>query len=198
MRDFLRTGQYQDIMPKFKKGGSGNPGGRPKVLHEVRATCQKRGQEIVDRLFEIANDKKATTYGRVVALKTLAAYAWGNPISQAAVHLLDHRRDDADGGEVVVQVAFGRPAIPLSEFAATDPPQQKFVEIEDLRPAALATSLETRQERHARLQGELEENEREIARLQRVAAERQPWGVKKSDWPMDVPPKGDWPGRYGS
>jgi len=198
MRDFLRTGQYQDIMPKFKKGGSGNPGGRPKVLHEVRATCQKRGQEIVDRLFEIANDKKATTYGRVVALKTLAAYAWGNPISQAALHLLDHRRGDAEGGEVVITVGFERPAIPLSEFAATDPPQQRLVEIEDLRPAALATSLETRQERLARLQAELEANEREIERLQRVAAERQPWGVEKNDWPMDVPPKGDWPGRYGS
>jgi len=98
MRDFLRAGQYQDIMPKFEKGRSGNPGGRSKVVHEIRATCQMRGEEIVDRLFEIANDKKATTYGRVVALKTLAAYAWGDPISQAALHLLDHRRGDVRRG----------------------------------------------------------------------------------------------------
>ena len=184
-------------MPKFKKGRSGNPGGRPKVLHGVRATCQKRGQEIVDRLFEIANDKKATTYGRVVALKTLAAYAWGNPISQAALHLLDHRRGDADSGEVVIQVGWGK-TVALDEFAKPSQQDPDTKLVEDLRPATLAMSLETRQERLARLQGELEENEREIARLQRVAAERQPWGVEKNDWPMNAPPKGDWPGRYGS
>ena len=184
--------------PNWVKGGrSPNPGGRSKVLKQVRDACQARGQEIVDRLFQIANDKTATTYGRVVALKVLAAYAWGNPISQAAVHLLDHRHCDADGGEVVIQVGFGKP-VALDEFAKPSQQDPDMKLVEDLRPATLAMSLETRQERLARLQGELEENEREIARLQRVAAERQPWGVKKSDWPMDVPPKGDWPGRYGS
>ena len=37
----------------FNKGKSGNPGGRPKANIEVKAAIQERGQEMVDRLFEL-------------------------------------------------------------------------------------------------------------------------------------------------
>jgi hypothetical protein len=55
----LQTRAYQQLMvkPRWKPGQSGNPSGRPKIVREIRALCQKRGREIVDRLFEIANDK---------------------------------------------------------------------------------------------------------------------------------------------
>jgi hypothetical protein len=164
------------------------------VLKLVRDACQARGQEIVDRLFQIANDKGQSTYGRVAALRTLAAYAWGSPVSMAAVHLLDHRRDNGDGQEVAVTIAFvgkdGQPAtLDLDAYAAqaTQSPELKPAPmIEDLRPASMAATKETREVARARLRAELEANEREIERLRTLIGERQ------TGFLMDLPPGSDY------
>lgn len=53
-------------MPKgrlFQKGQSGNPGGRPKAEKEVALAIRARGQELIDKLFELV------AKGNVIALK---------------------------------------------------------------------------------------------------------------------------------
>jgi hypothetical protein len=210
-RKFLMVSKTQKRRPEnpaWRKGGrSPNPGGRPRVLEEVRAACQARGQEIVNRLFEIANDHDASTYGRVVALKTLAAYAWGSPISQTAVMMLDARRGDGGSLENDIVIMFGKnaspddaDALPLSEFAErvqrakvveNVPPRERLAAIEDLRPAKVS-------ERRVELERALAETNREIERLQRVQEQRfadvEP--LDRPGWSMDGQVgRSDWPGR---
>jgi hypothetical protein len=177
--------------PNWKKGGrSPNPGGRPKVLQHVRAACQGRGQEIVDRLFEIANDKGATSYAAVVALKILAAYAWGSPVSQSALHLIDHRKDGQDGNEVIIEICAGpegsEKIYSLDELAGAvevrrdvqaapapaEPASQLL--IEGLRPETLSVDIEEVERLLAQTRAMADRLEADNERKQRLLAEREP------------------------
>jgi hypothetical protein len=77
----------------FKPGQSGNPGGRPKLLKELKDKIQLRGDELVEKLFSIAVDppkvrktgRKVFIDGpsareRVMAIEKLLAYAYGRPV----------------------------------------------------------------------------------------------------------------------
>jgi hypothetical protein len=78
---------------RFKDGQSGNPGGRPKLLKELKDKIQLRGDELVEKLFSIAVDPpKVKKMGRrviidgpsarerVMAIEKLLAYAYGRPV----------------------------------------------------------------------------------------------------------------------
>ena len=69
----------------FKKGQSGNPGGRPKVVAEVRAYAQKWTKEAVDALREIATSKKSPAQARVAAAMGLYQIAYGRPAQQIEI-----------------------------------------------------------------------------------------------------------------
>lgn len=69
-------------MAKFKKGQSGNPGGRPKDLAKVKELAQEHTVEAIERLafWMRSNDPKAS----VAAANALLDRAWGKatqPIS---------------------------------------------------------------------------------------------------------------------
>jgi hypothetical protein len=51
----------------FKKGQSGNPGGRPKLAPEVQALLEQFSPEAIMTLAEIMRDKKAQPSSRVAA-----------------------------------------------------------------------------------------------------------------------------------
>jgi hypothetical protein len=52
-------------MARFQKGQSGNPGGRPKVVGEVRHLAQQHSAEAIATLVAIMHDEKAPPAARV-------------------------------------------------------------------------------------------------------------------------------------
>jgi Family of unknown function (DUF5681) len=63
----------------FKPGQSGNPGGRPKVVGEIRALARQHTQTALKTLIDIAADKKAPAAARVAAAAHLLDRGYGRP-----------------------------------------------------------------------------------------------------------------------
>lgn len=63
----------------FKKGQSGNPGGRPKTVGHVRELAQAQTEIAVGTLVEIAKSKKAPPAARVSAATALLDRGYGKP-----------------------------------------------------------------------------------------------------------------------
>ena len=62
-----------------KKGQSGNPGGRPKQIAEVKALARTHTITAINTLVSIAKSKKATDAARVSACTALLDRGWGKP-----------------------------------------------------------------------------------------------------------------------
>jgi hypothetical protein len=65
--------------PNWKAGVSGNPGGRPKVVAEVRELARKHTTKAVQALAAILDDEKAPHSARVAAAGALLDRAAGKP-----------------------------------------------------------------------------------------------------------------------
>ena len=63
----------------FKKGQSGNPGGRPKVVAEVRELARAHTGEAVQTLVSIMTNHKAAPAARVSAANALLDRGYGKP-----------------------------------------------------------------------------------------------------------------------
>jgi hypothetical protein len=76
----LRTGKDQVSRPgTFQKGKSGNPGGRPKEVAEVKALARTHTTTAINTLVSIAASKNATDAARVSACIALLDRGWGKP-----------------------------------------------------------------------------------------------------------------------
>ncbi|RAI30901.1 DUF5681 domain-containing protein [Rhodoplanes serenus] len=65
-------------MAKFKPGQSGNPGGRPKTIAEVRDLARAKTAEAINALAHIATAGESEA-ARVSAAVALLDRAWGRP-----------------------------------------------------------------------------------------------------------------------
>ena len=63
----------------FKKGQSGNPGGRPKVVAEIRHLARERGPEAIAALVMVMKEGKSEA-ARVAAATALLDRGWGRPM----------------------------------------------------------------------------------------------------------------------
>jgi hypothetical protein len=63
----------------FKRGQSGNPGGRPKEVTEVRSLARRHTTEAVEALRSIMKDSSEPASARVAAANSLLDRAWGRP-----------------------------------------------------------------------------------------------------------------------
>ena len=61
----------------FKKGQSGNPGGRPAAIAEVRDLAREQTEESMKALVSIRDDTKAPPAARVSAANSLLDRGWG-------------------------------------------------------------------------------------------------------------------------
>jgi hypothetical protein len=63
----------------FQKGQSGNPGGRPKVVAEVKELARAHTGEAIKTLVSIMTDPKAAPAARVSAANALLDRGYGKP-----------------------------------------------------------------------------------------------------------------------
>ena len=61
------------------KGQTGNAGGRPKELTDVRVLARSRSKEAINTLYEIMTDTKAPPAARIAASVTLLDRGHGRP-----------------------------------------------------------------------------------------------------------------------
>jgi Family of unknown function (DUF5681) len=63
----------------FKKGQSGNPGGRPKIVAEVRELAQEHTGQAIETLVSIMTNPKSAPAARVSAANALLDRGYGKP-----------------------------------------------------------------------------------------------------------------------
>ena len=68
----------------FKKGQSGNPGGRPKEIKEIKALAQKHGAAAIEALASVLKNGK-TDAARVAAATALLERGFGKPMQPIEV-----------------------------------------------------------------------------------------------------------------
>lgn len=64
---------------RFVKGVSGNPGGRPKVIENVRDLARQHTEEAIKTLVAVVKSPKASDSAKVQAATALLDRAWGKP-----------------------------------------------------------------------------------------------------------------------
>ena len=65
-------------MARFEKGKSGNPGGRPKIIGELRELARSYAPEAIKELARLATKAKNET-ARVAAIRELLDRGYGRP-----------------------------------------------------------------------------------------------------------------------
>lgn len=70
---------------RWRPGESGNPGGRPRALAEVRDAARAHTAEALATLVEVMRSREATPGVRLAAAEALLDRGWGRPAVAVAV-----------------------------------------------------------------------------------------------------------------
>jgi hypothetical protein len=94
-------------MARFEKGRSGNPGGRPKVVGEVRELAQAYTTEAIETLVAIMADGNAPPAARVAASNAILDRGYGRPAQTVNAQLTGNRGIYALTREELMVIAAG-------------------------------------------------------------------------------------------
>ena len=94
----------------FKKGVSGNPGGRPKETAEVRELARERTTKAIEALEAILDDDKQPGSTKVAAAQALLDRGHGRPSTSVDMHV--------SGGPSLVDLLTSLPVVPAADTAA--------------------------------------------------------------------------------
>ena len=97
----------------WKPGISGNPGGRPKVLHDVKQLAKEASKDAIDTLIKVMKNDQAPVAARVTAAQAILDRAWGKPSQtiEANINVFDRMSDE----ELVKFISSGAPGTSASD-----------------------------------------------------------------------------------
>jgi hypothetical protein len=72
------------ISTRFKKGVSGNPGGRPRAIVEIETLARSHSVEAIENIVRIMRDEKTPAAAVIAAAQTILDRAWGRAKQQVA------------------------------------------------------------------------------------------------------------------
>jgi hypothetical protein len=99
---------------KWQKGQSGNPGGRPREIGELRALARKRTKDALDTLAAVMADPKAPPAARVAAAVAILDRGHGRPAQTTVL-------EGGDGGAPRLIVEIRDPTRPGSTSEGREP-----------------------------------------------------------------------------
>ena len=91
----------------FKKGESGNPGGRPRQIADIQALAREHSVRAVNALTSIMEDEKASPAARVSAASAILDRAYGRPIATVHSSVLSRSTLELTDAELVLIAAGG-------------------------------------------------------------------------------------------
>jgi hypothetical protein len=106
------SGRVVPIGRRFQPGQSGNPGGRPKVIAELRDLARLHTLEAIETLVRVMRDRRASAAARVAAACAILDRGYGRPSQELAIS-----RDDM---VVLLDVCLERHCGSLIKDDATD------------------------------------------------------------------------------
>jgi hypothetical protein len=71
------TGRSAD--GRFRRGQSGNPGGRPKIFTEVKQAAREHTEAAINTLVAVMDNEEAPAAARVAAANAILDRGWGKP-----------------------------------------------------------------------------------------------------------------------
>ena len=78
-------------MPRFVKGQSGNPGGRPGGVGEIREIAREHTEPAIGILVAVMNDADASPSSRVAAATASLDRGWGRPAQTIDASINGHQ-----------------------------------------------------------------------------------------------------------
>ena len=105
-----KTGKPMPIGRKFQPGQSGNPGGRPRVVADIRALAQDQGEASIQALIRVRDNPNSPAAAVVAAALAIMDRGYGKAIQR-------QEHTGADGGPIQTQqIADDR--LPVVDFLA--------------------------------------------------------------------------------
>jgi Family of unknown function (DUF5681) len=108
---------------RFKKGQSGNPGGRPKALTEVKQAAREHTETALETLLSVLNNEEAPAAARISAACAILDRGWGKPGQYVETSVRNKPPEEMTDEELMEAIAAARDARDAARDDSDDEPE---------------------------------------------------------------------------